>query len=114
MLAEANRREVARPRITPELSRPTAREPGVELMPQQRLCLQMGRSGFGLNDLLGAARLPTEGDGDEQYKGSTQDKSGECVRQRFCCGPGSSTILAPIDQGSSSTGEAQNPCGSNT
>src|SRR5690606_12263866 len=68
-------------RLTPELSRPTAREPGVELMPQQRLCLQMGRSGFGLNDLLGAARLPTEGDGDEQYKGSTQNKSGECVRQ---------------------------------
>src|SRR5690606_33207790 len=41
--------------LTPELSRPTTREPGVEPKPQQRTCLQMGRSGFGLNDLLGGA-----------------------------------------------------------
>jgi len=42
-------------RLTPELSRPTTREPGVEPKPQQRTCLQMGRSGVGLNDLLGGA-----------------------------------------------------------
>src|SRR5690606_39796719 len=39
--------------LTPELSRPTTREPGVELTPQQRTCLQLRRSGFGLNDSLG-------------------------------------------------------------
>src|SRR5690606_28008310 len=51
---EATAEQLEQCRLTPELSRPTTREPGAELTPQQPTRLQMERSGFGLNDLLGA------------------------------------------------------------
>jgi len=54
---EATAEQLEQCRLTPELSRPTTREPGVELTPQQRTCLQLRRSGVGLNDLLGGAAL---------------------------------------------------------